>query len=228
SRLRPDDAVDGSFARARDAARVRRRPERGRPRARGRRVRRRRRDGECLVGGKVALARDSGPADPDPMRFDNPLLVRWEYASEERLVKRNNIFRNVVAGDNPEEVSFQAVAEAKPGRGLDGGCGPGDITERFAKEVGAEGHTGDISPRMVELTRARGIDAQIADAEQLPFGDREFDCVFAGWVLYHVPDVGQAIKECARVLTANGRLVASVFCSDNISELWDLILDAPP
>jgi SAM-dependent methyltransferase len=162
------------------------------------------------------------------MRFNNPLLVHWEYASEERLAKRNEIFRNVIEGDNPEEVAFQAVAEAKPRRVLDVGSGPGELTERFAKELGAEVRAIDVSPRMVELTRARGIDAQVADAESLPFGDGEFDCVFAGWVLYHVPDIEQAIAECARVLKPGGRLVASSYCDDNIRELWELVPGALP
>ena len=48
---------------------------------------------------------------------------------------------------------------------------------------------------MVELTRARGIDARIADAEQLPFPDDDFDCVFSGWVLYHVPGLDRAIDK---------------------------------
>jgi SAM-dependent methyltransferase len=162
------------------------------------------------------------------MRFDNPLLVRWEYASEERLAKRNEIFRSVIQGDNPEEIAFAAVAEAKPKRVLDVGSGPGELTERFARELGAEVCAIDISPRMVELTAARGIDARVADVESLPFGDGEFDCVFAGWVLYHVPNLRQAIAECARVLRPGGRLVASSFCDDNIVELWELIPGALP
>ena len=32
------------------------------------------------------------------MRLDNPLLVRWEYASEERLTKRNSVFRRLIQG----------------------------------------------------------------------------------------------------------------------------------
>jgi len=157
------------------------------------------------------------------MRLDNPVLVRWEFASEERLAKRNAIFRALVEGDNPEDIAFAAVAEVRPARLLDVGCGPGDVTERFARELGAEVHAVDISPRMVELTRARGIEAQLADAEELPFGDGEFDCVFAGWVLYHVPKLEQAIAECARVLSPGGRLVAATHSVENVSELWDLI-----
>jgi SAM-dependent methyltransferase len=162
------------------------------------------------------------------MRFDNPLLVRWEYASEERLAKRNEIFRTIIEGENPEEVAFAAVAEGTPKRVLDVGSGPGELTERFAKELGADVRAIDVSPRMVELTKARGIDVQLADAETLPFADGEFDCVFAGWVLYHVPNLDGAIAECARVLRPGGRLVAASHCDDNIDELWDLIPGTPP
>ncbi|HTO25149.1 MAG TPA: class I SAM-dependent methyltransferase [Gaiellaceae bacterium] len=158
------------------------------------------------------------------MRLDNPLLVRWEFASEERLNKRNAIFRSLVEGAHPDDAAVEAVIEATPARVLDVGCGTGELTERFVR-AGSEVQAIDISPRMVELTRARGIDAQIADVESLPFGDREFDCVFAGWVLYHAPALDQAIAECARVLRPGGRLVASTIAEDNLSEVWDLFED---
>lgn len=157
------------------------------------------------------------------MRLDNPLLVRWEYASEERFAKRNAIFHELLDGSNPEDVAFDAVAEARPKRVLDVGCGLGQLAERFAKELDADVQAIDTSARMVALTRARGIDAQEADAEQLPYADGEFDCVFAGWVLYHVPDLERALAECARVLRPGGRLVASSYFESNMSELWDLI-----
>jgi SAM-dependent methyltransferase len=157
------------------------------------------------------------------MKLDNPLLVRWEYASEERLAKRNELFRAFIQGDNPEDIAISAAAEVAPKRVLDVGCGPGTLAQRFVEEVGADVCAVDISERMVELTRARGIDARVADAESLPFGDRDFDVVFAGWVLYHVPGLATAIAECARVLRKDGRLVASTYREDNLAELWDLI-----
>ena len=162
------------------------------------------------------------------MRLDNPLLVRWEYASEERFAKRNAIFRELLDGVNPEDAAFEAVAEPKPTRILDIGCGLGSFSERFAKEIGADVKAIDTSPRMVELTRARGIDAIEGDVEKLPYADAEFDCVFAGWVLYHVPDLDRAIGECARVLRPGGRLVASSYFENNMSELWDLIEGLSP
>ena len=157
------------------------------------------------------------------MKYDNPLLVSWEYASEERLQNRNAILRSLSTGTNPEQVAFDAVAELHPKRILDVGCGLGELGERFAKELGAEVCAIDISPRMVELARSRGVDAQLGDAENLPYPDASFDCVFAGWVLYHVPDLSRAVAECARVLTPGGGLVAASVCDDNLAEVWELV-----
>src|SRR5512141_2283463 len=126
---------------------------------------------------QAAGTRHPGPADRRAMRLDNPLLVRWEYASEERLAKRNEIFRALIQGDNPEDVAVAAAAEISPGRLLDVGCGPGQLTRRLVDEVGADVSAIDLSERMVELARALGLDARVGDAEQLPFGDAEFDCV---------------------------------------------------
>jgi SAM-dependent methyltransferase len=157
------------------------------------------------------------------VKLDNPVLVRWEYASEERLAKRNAVLRSLSQGPSPEDAAYRAVAEAKPQRVLDIGCGLGELGEQFQQRLGAHVSAIDVSPRMVELAKLRGLDAQVADAEHLPFNDDSFDCVFAGWVLYHVPDVGRAVAECARVLTDDGTLVAASVCGNNIEEVWQLI-----
>ena len=162
------------------------------------------------------------------MKLDNPLLVRWEYASEERLEKRNAVLRSLSRGPSPEDAAIAAVAAQSPQRLLDVGCGLGELGERFQRELGTHVCAIDLSPRMVELSRARGLDARVGDAESLPYPEHDFDCVFAGWVLYHVPDIDRAIAECARVLTTDGALVATSVGDDNIAEVWKLIgVDEP-
>jgi SAM-dependent methyltransferase len=76
---------------------------------------------------------------------------------------------------------------------------------------------------MVELARERGLDARVADIQALPFLDGEFDCVVAGWVLYHVPDRSRAIAEVARVLRPGGRFIAATMAVDNFAEVWELL-----
>jgi ubiquinone/menaquinone biosynthesis C-methylase UbiE len=76
---------------------------------------------------------------------------------------------------------------------------------------------------MVELTRARGVDARVGDVQQLELGDASFDCVVAVWMLYHVPDLDRGLREIARVLVPGGRLVAVTNSERNLHELWSLI-----
>ena len=155
--------------------------------------------------------------------LDNETLVRWEFASEERLEQRNAIFRQFTKGDDAEEMVFEAVREASPQRVLEVGPGAGALAERIQRELGAEVTAIDVSERMTKLTRDRGIDAVVGDVQVLPFPDESFDCVVAGWVLYHVPDRDRAIAECARVLRAKGRLVAATVSDRNMSELWEFV-----
>lgn len=161
--------------------------------------------------------------DGDDFRLDNPMLVRWEFASEERLEKRNALYRRLVEGVNAEEVLFAAIEEFKPARVLEVGCGAGAMAERVQQVLGAHVVATDSSERMVELTRQRGVEALVADVQELPFADAEFDLVFAGWVLYHVLDRERAISECARVLRPGGRFVTATLADENMSDLWDFL-----
>ena len=148
--------------------------------------------------------------------LDNPMLVQWEFASEERLEKRNALYRRLIEGVNAEDVLFGAVREVSPKRLLDVGCGAGEMAKRIQLELGADVVALDSSQRMVDLTRERGVEAVLGDIQRVPFEDGEFDCVVAGWVLYHVVDRKQSIAECARVLRPGGRFVAPTLDDDNL------------
>jgi SAM-dependent methyltransferase len=161
-------------------------------------------------------------SDPN-LSLDNPMLVRWEFASEERLATRNAIYRSLIGGDNAEEFVFEAVAEARPKDVLEVGCGAGELAERMVRELGANVCAVDTSERMVALTRERGVDTRVADVQGLPFDDESFDCVVAAWVLYHVHDRDRAIAECARVLRAGGRFVAATLADENLDDLWEAL-----
>jgi SAM-dependent methyltransferase len=76
---------------------------------------------------------------------------------------------------------------------------------------------------MVELAAARGVEAIVGDAQALPFGDDEFDCAVAAWMLYHVLDLHKALRELRRVLRPAGRLVAATSSERNLGELWELV-----
>jgi SAM-dependent methyltransferase len=139
--------------------------------------------------------------------LNDPDIVRQEYASERGLEARRSLYDSRV-GPDPRETMWNEIAEAAPGRVLEVGPGPGEVSERMQRELGADVVAIDVSERMVELARERGVDARVGDVEELPFADAEFDLVVAAWVLFHVPDLDRGLSEIARVLRPGGRLVA--------------------
>ena len=141
------------------------------------------------------------------MSLDDPEVVRAQYATETGLETRRSIYENV-EGDDAREVAFRAIAAAHPRRLLEVGPGPGELSARIATELGADVTALDVSERMVELARGRGVHAQVGDVQSLPFADGAFDTVVAAWMLYHVPDLDRGLTEIARVLCPGGHLVA--------------------
>jgi SAM-dependent methyltransferase len=159
------------------------------------------------------------------VRLNDPELVRREYADEAGLSVRIAA-QEAATGPDPRQVAFEAVAEVSPRRVLEVGPGRGELSERIARELGAEVVAIDQSPRMVELTRARGVEASVGDVQHLPFDGGSFDCTLAAWMLYHVPDLDRALRELRRVLRPAGRLVAVTNSEHSLSELWDLVGEA--
>ena len=156
-------------------------------------------------------------------RLNDADLVAREYASEERFLARRAALVDYVEGPSAEDLALAAIAEAAPQRVLEVGAGTGAFAERLRRELGADVTAVDLSPRMVELARARGVPASEADVQRLPFGDAAFDCVAALWVLHHVPDLDRGLGELARVLGPDGRLVAVAFGRENLAELYELL-----
>jgi SAM-dependent methyltransferase len=157
----------------------------------------------------------------------DPTYVREQYATEAGLAARKAVYTEV-SGPDPREIVFDAVAAVSPRSVLEVGCGEGELAERMQRELEADVVAIDQSERMVELTRARGVDARVADVRELPFEDEAFDVAVAAWVLFHVRDLDRAVGELARVLRPGGRLVAVTNASDHLHEMWELAgLDHP-
>jgi SAM-dependent methyltransferase len=172
-----------------------------------------------------AITGHPGPGDRRGLKLNSPLVVQWEYASEERQARRDAAYRQLVEGNHAEDVAFAAVAERAPRRVLDAGCGTGEFAERLRSELGADVRAVDLSARMVALTRQRGVEAQVADVQRLPFADGEFDVVVANWVLYHVEDLELGVTELARVLRPGGALVAGTQGRGHLLNVWELLGD---
>jgi SAM-dependent methyltransferase len=157
------------------------------------------------------------------VRLDDPEHVRVQYATEAGLAARKSVYAEGAAGIDAREIVVDAVAEVRPSRILEVGCGEGELAERLMAELDVEVIAIDQSDRMAELTRARCVDARVADVQALPFADDSFDVVVAAWMLFHVPSLDRALREIVRVLRAGGRLVATTNWSDHLQEMYDLV-----
>jgi len=154
--------------------------------------------------------------------LDDPRTVQAEYATEDGLRARASVYEGI-SGPDVRDLVLAAIGEVRATQVLEVGCGWGQLAARVAAELAAEVVAIDLSPRMVELAKQRGVDARVGDAQELPFEDAEFDCVAANWMLYHVPDLDRALAEFARVLRPGGRLVAATNGLRHLEELWSLV-----
>ena len=155
-------------------------------------------------------------------RLDDPALVAAEYADDARLRRRAAAYTGEATVDVRVPL-VAAVAAVAPANVLEVGCGWGELAGWIARDSRAHVVATDVSPRMVDLALARGVDARVADVQSLPFGDGEFDVVVAAWMLYHVPDLDRAFAEIVRVLRPGGRLVAATNSVLHLHELRELV-----
>lgn len=160
--------------------------------------------------------------------LQDPAKTAENYATEDNLRARQSLY-DEVEGEAAPAVLRRVIAELKPKRVLEVGGGQGELAEWMQVELGAEVEFVDLSPRMAELARARGIPAQQGDVQDLPFRDAAFDTVVAAWMLFHVPDLHRGLSELARVLVPGGTLVAVTNSVDHLQELRELMrYDRPP
>jgi ubiquinone/menaquinone biosynthesis methyltransferase len=101
------------------------------------------------------------------------------------------------------------------GQALDLACGTGDIA--YALQARAGRTVGlDITPRMIELARARPLPGRgpaflVGDMMALPFPDATFDVVTTGYGIRNVPSIAPALAEIRRVLRPGGVLLSLDF-----------------
>ena len=97
----------------------------------------------------------------------DPAVVRRQYATESGLAARASLY-SATTGPFAGDVAFVAVAELSPRRVLELSCGRGWFAARVLDELGADVAV-DESERMIELARAAGVEACVADVRELPF-----------------------------------------------------------
>jgi len=108
---------------------------------------------------------------------------------------------------------------------LELGCGTGAMWAQLEHPLptGCRLTLTDLSEGMIEAARQvlctwENASFLTADAQHLPFADASFDLVIANMMLYHVPDIPQALNEIRRVLIPDGTLCAATFGEHGVVE----------
>ena len=118
----------------------------------------------------------------------------------------------------------------KPGgQVLDVAAGSGDVSRQLARQVGNTGKVilTDINQDMLDQGKAKMVDAgfagnieyAIADAENLPFAEDQFDCVSLSFGLRNMTRKEKALSSMFRVVKPGGRALVLEFSKPVISML---------
>lgn len=148
------------------------------------------------------------PRLPEPEIMDDPEEVE-AYASAAAQAHLSRLDASFV------EHAWQLVRQWPTGRGLDVGCGPGQILLQLAERLpGWEWIGVDRSPTMIgcaeQRLRQHGKSSSarvillVADGNCLPFADGVFDLVVCNSVLHHLEHPERVLAEMARVLRPAG------------------------
>ncbi|MFH1801971.1 MAG: methyltransferase domain-containing protein [archaeon] len=96
---------------------------------------------------------------------------------------------------------------------LESGSGPGHLTKRLL-DAGHHVYAMDVSSEMLRLLRERcgnnpNLSIECGDANELPYGDGQFDAVSSMLVFWAMKEPRKYLLEHNRVLRTGGRLVLS-------------------
>ncbi len=162
-------------------------------------------------------------------------LQRNQYRDSSNLDARAALHRRFsTAVTDWQPWVFELLALEPEMRVLECGCGPGWLWRENVARLPEGCHITltDLSPGMVAEAEAalagsgHRFDFQPANIQALDFADDTFDVVVANHMLYHVPDLPQALAEVRRVLKPNGRLLAATNGDKHMAELATLVPDS--
>ncbi|MDV9196132.1 class I SAM-dependent methyltransferase [Streptomyces sp. Wh19] len=150
---------------------------------------------------------------------DRARLAGSAYNGDRDLAARQSLYQwQTPRYDLPGLVAEQ-LGDVR-GRAADIGCGNGKFIQRLRQDRPDMFLLGlDIAPGI--LVGVPGPVA-VADATRLPLAAGSVDAALALHMLYHVPDIPQAVRELARVVARSGVVVASTNSDRDKAELDDL------
>jgi SAM-dependent methyltransferase len=158
--------------------------------------------------------------------FNDPESVRRQYATYDNLRVRQEIHDTYTV---PQFDHTRWVIKAANWRGdeavLDVGSGAGRYYDALTSLQPNVTYYGlDLSPGMIIKHPASGDGRLlIADAGHIPYQDNAFDVIMANHMMYHLPDIDEALVEFRRVLKPEGVLLVATNSVQSMPELQVLM-----
>jgi len=132
--------------------------------------------------------------------YKKTTIESYNKNAEELSKKFKNFF------DLQRRKEFGKFIDMIPGnKVLDLGCGSGDHSHYFKKE-GLDVVSIDLSEKMIELCREKGLDARVMDIEDLDFEEDSFDGIWSVTSLLHIPksNIDSVIRKVHNILKEDG------------------------
>lgn len=157
------------------------------------------------------------PAPPALPRIFDRALVRARRARAAGAFERHSFLHDHVAADFQDRLS---VINRRFDRILDLGCRTG----RFAAPDGA----GFVVRSDLSLAMAAQVPhaVVVADEEDLPFAEEQFDLVVSVLSLHAVNDLPGTLIQINRSLAPDGVFLGAVFAGETLTELRQVLADA--
>lgn len=155
---------------------------------------------------------------------NDPQTVRQHYATDESLrIRQETHDKYTVPKMDFIAWALKCVDWKPDQRLLDVGCGPGRYYDTLKSlGVAPEYYGLDVSPGMLEKHTPTAT-LTVGDAQYLPYLNHTFDVVMANHMLYHVPDIDQALHEIKRVMKPDGIFVSATNSLNSMPELQVLL-----
>ena len=137
---------------------------------------------------------------------------RFRYEKEPHILK--NLDRIDFSGKRILEVGLGQGADAEQIVRRGGIYSGADLTEESVKRVRMRFSLRDMPFEQIEQ-------ASVLD---LPFAYNSFDIVFSHGVLHHIPEIGKAQAEIARVLRPDGKLIVMLYAKWSLNYLLSIFV----
>ena len=186
-------------------------------------------NGQGLARSLVAMIEpDDEIHSRDLERLDEVKKARAALAGEffrQNASQWDQIRKLYINDEEVERALLEALSQDDIHHLLDVGTGTGRILEVLGESI-ERGVGIDLSREMLGIARVnlerRGLNhchVRYGNMNQLPFGQDSFDAITFHLALHYAEDPGEAIREAARYLSPQGRLIVVDFAPHNQQKL---------